>query len=138
MLLGMKSKFIVILSLFVFVLISTTVGVCYASQYWVNQTAQVPAGGSAYWSGTFYQADRVQGFFTVDSGGDIKLTSSIQANYAKYSDGQTFTAYYSNQAIQVPQVDFTVPYDGTWFVLLDNTYSIWTNKAVTVTLSCKL
>jgi hypothetical protein len=117
-----------------FVLLTSTLGVCFASQYWINQTVQVSAGGSYYWSGTLHAGNRLQGSFTV-GGGDIKFYILDGSNYAKYANGQVFTSYYRNQAIQVPQVDFVVPYDGTWFVLLDNSYSIWTNKAVTVTLT---
>ena len=118
-----------------FTLITNQLCVSCASQYWVNQTVQVPAGGSMYWSGTFYQGDQLQGAFNVISGGDMKFYILDAANYAKCSNGQTFVSYYENQAIQIPNVDFTVPYDGTWFLLLDNSYSIWTNKAVTVTLT---
>lgn len=118
----------------VLILTATTLGVCIASQYWINETVQVPAGGSTYWSGTLYKGDNLQGFFNV-GGGDIKFYILDASNYAEYSNGQSFISYYKNQAIHVPQIDFTVPYDGTWFVLLDNSYSIWTNKAVTVSLT---
>ena len=131
----MKSNLIVVLSLLFIALITGSLGVCFASQNWVNQTVQVRAGGSTYWSGTLYQGNSLHGSFTVNSGGDIKFYILDAANYAKYSNGQTFISYYKNQAVQVPQVDFTVPYDGTWFVLLDNSYSSWYSKTVTVTLA---
>jgi hypothetical protein len=133
---GLRRKFLVVLSFFAIVLLATTLGVCVASQYWINQTVQVPAGQATYWSGTFYAGNRLQGSFSVESG-DIKFYILDAANYAKYSDGQAFIARYSNQAIQVPDVDFTVPSDGKWFVLLDNSYSVLA-KAVTVTLILKL
>ncbi len=95
---------------------------------------QVQAGGATWWSGTLYSGNRVQGSFSV-GGGDIKFFILDANNFAKYQNGQSFISYYNQQAIQVPEVDFTVPYDGTWFVLLDNKYSIWSNKAVTVKLT---
>jgi hypothetical protein len=129
-----KRKLIIPLLLSLLILSFFVFGVCNASQYWINQTVQVSGGGGYHWSGTLYQGDRLQGSFTV-SGGDIKLYIVDADNYAKYDNGQVFIARYSNQAIQVPGVDFTVPYDGTWFVILDNSYSLWNNKAVTVSLT---
>ena len=133
--LGVNCKVYAALLFLVLFLVSVSIGVCYAQQYWINETVQVPAGGSTYWSGTLYAGNRLTGTFTVGSGGDIKFVILDAANYAKYSGGQTYIARYVNQAVQVPQVDFSVPNDGTWFVLLDNSYSAWNSKIVTVTLT---
>jgi len=117
-----------------FVVALTLPSICTAINYWINETTQVPAGGAKWWSGTLHAGDRLQGSFT-SSGGDIKFFILDGTEFSRYQNGQSFTTYYSRQAIQVPGVDFTVPYDATWFVLLDNKYSIWTSKAVTVILT---
>ena len=123
-----------LLAILFFTAVTTLPAIAVAANYWINETVQVPAGGLYYWSGTLYNGNRLQGSFT-SGGGDIKFYILDGTNFAKYQNGQSFTTYYSRQAIQVPEVAFTVPYDGTWFVLLDNKYSWWTSKAVTVTLT---
>jgi hypothetical protein len=55
---------------------------------------------------------------------------------AQYAAGQTFMVQYSRQRVsQLPTVDFTIPYDGTWVILLDNKYSVFASKSVATFMS---
>ena len=108
--------------------------VCSAADYWINETVQVPASGAWRWYSNLYAGNRLQGSF-ASSGGDIKFYILDSDNFAKYQSGQSFISRYNRQAIQFPEVDFTVPYDGTWYVVLDNSYSFWTSKAVAITIT---
>ncbi len=82
-----------------------------------------------------YKGNRITGSVLV-GGGDINVYILDAANLAKYTSGSSFTSYYREQRVShLPSVDFTVPFDGTWAVLLDNQYSIWTSKSVAIQLT---
>ena len=55
-----------------------------------------------------------QGSITV-GGGDI--------NFYIVDSSTFYTSYKMERVSHLPSISFTVPYDATWYIVLDNTYS---------------
>ena len=119
----------------ILIICSFFLGIGIAADTIINETLTVQNGAARWWTITLYSGDRITGSLSV-GGGDINFYILDGANLANYNAGQSFYVQYSRQGvIQLPSVDYTIPYDGTWAILLDNKYSTYNSKIVSINMS---
>jgi hypothetical protein len=109
-----------------------TVSVTKVITTWLDTMISIPARGSQAYYGTMRQDYTVSGSFSVDDGYDINFYVLDSANYFKWANSQTFSALVSKERSTGTSYSAVIPSTRRYYVLMDNTYSLFTNKIVTV------
>jgi len=104
---------------------------------WQQDTmVSVPAASSKAWYGTMKIGYTVFGSFSVeqkDAGLDLDINFYVldSTNYYKWVNNQSFTAIVSKPRSTGSSYSGVIPKTCRYYVLLDNTYSLFTPKVVT-------
>ncbi len=94
----------------------------------VNGTFTVSAGSYEYYSfdvPSGASKTTVQGTFTVSGGGEneINLYVMDSANFANWQNGRNASWYYDSGELSTGTVTATLPSDGNYDLIFDNTFS---------------
>ena len=109
------------LSLLIFCLTSSSVNALTV----VDDMVTVPPGYRA-WSWSADEGDTVSVEFTVTGGGTIDFFICEETTYNDWKDdfSTSMTRYERLNDVSSADIEFDIPSDGTWYVILDNTDSL--------------
>ena len=105
----------------------------------VNTAFTVKAGDARYW--TFRVGNdgaNVVGRFRAEggNGNDIKCLILDADGFENWRNGHKVRTYYNSEKITVANVNINLP-EGEYVLVFDNTYSVFTNKAVTANVEMR-
>jgi hypothetical protein len=75
---------------------------------------------------------QVSGTFTASGGSenDIKVYVLDITNFVNWKNGHTASTYYNGGQLTTGNISATLPSDGTYFLVYDNTFSVFSQKNV--------
>ncbi|MDH5782701.1 MAG: emp24/gp25L/p24 family protein [Candidatus Bathyarchaeota archaeon] len=103
------------------------------SNYWLNASFIVSAGTHQARDGWISNGTKLGINFEVTSGGnlDVDFFVADETNYWKWRAGETADVYLSRSRATSLDVNWTVPYNDTWYFVWDNSFSWITAKGMT-------
>jgi len=104
----------------------------------LNDKVVVPPGHYLPYQFTFDTETTLEGYFIASggSGNDIYVTLFTDIGYINFVNGHAGASYYSSGKKTTDRFTVTVP-PGTYYLVLDNGFSIVSNKVVTIYLTAK-
>ncbi len=93
----------------------------------INWDGQIPAGYYRYWTSYLKSGYTVSGNFWVDDY-DINFLILDAANYENWRNNMSYN--YVIRVLRSAETSFsaTIPTEGTYYIILDNTFSLFTDK----------
>jgi len=113
-----------------------TINVTKVTTTWLDKMESVSAGDFKAWYGTLKAGYTVWGSFSVSQKGDdnvldINFYVLDSTNYYKWRNNQSGSGIVVKNRSSGASYSATVPRTCRYYVVLDNTYSLFTNKIVT-------
>lgn len=108
--------------------------------FWAD-TFAVDPGSSAFkeirYDGQSFRNVRLTGVFRASGGSrnDIKFRVFDEMNFINWSNGNTAVPLLDSDRVTVYEVDYVFPEVGTYYIVFDNKYSVFTNKTVNCNLT---